>query len=380
MNKISVLYWCPFISKVATVKAVINSVFSLIKYSNQKYKPEVINAFGEWNDLKDELKTKKIELTPQLINLSLLKLQKNGFIISRLKYTIIFFFSLIPLIKLLKQKKSSFLIVHLVTSLPLFVFSILNFKTKLILRISGLPKLNFFRKLLWRLSEKNIYKITCPTQETYNNLSKIPYLKEKLVILRDPILSIAEIIKKKKKELDENLPKEDFILSIGRLTKQKNFSFLLKAYSKLKLENLSLVIIGKGELKKNLINQSKKLNIEKKIFFVDETDNVFNIIKKSKYFVLTSLWEDPGFVLIEAAVMNKIIVSSDCPSGPKEILNNGLSGFLFNSNDENSFLETFKELQNSSKKELKNKMINAKIMTKEFTLFRHYKMINKVLS
>ena len=129
MNKISVLYWCPFISKVATVKAVINSVFSLIKYSNKKYKPEVINAFGEWNDLKDELKTKKIELTPQLINISLLKLQKNGFIISRLKYTVIFFFSLIPLIKLLKQKKSSFLIVHLVTSLPLFVFSILNLRS-----------------------------------------------------------------------------------------------------------------------------------------------------------------------------------------------------------------------------------------------------------
>ena len=380
MNKISVLYWCPFISKVATVKAVINSVLGLIKYSNQKYKPEVINVFGEWNDLKDELKTKKIELTPQLINVSFLKFQKNGFIISRLKYTIIFFFSLIPLIKLLKQKKSSFLIVHLVTSLPLFVFSIFNFKTKLILRISGLPKLNFFRKLLWRLSEKNIYKITCPTQETYNNLSKIPYLKDKLVILRDPILSISEINKKKKKELDENLPKGDFILSIGRLTKQKNFSFLLKVYSKLKLENLSLVIIGKGELKKDLIKQSKKLNIEKKIFFVNETDNVFNIIKKSKYFVLTSLWEDPGFVLIEAAVMNKIIVSSDCPSGPKEILNNGLSGFLFNTNDENSFLETFKELQNSSKKELKSKLINAKIMTKEFTLFRHYKMINKVLS
>ena len=142
---------------------------------------------------------------------------------------------------------------------------------------------------MWKLSEKNIYKITCPTQETYDNLSKIPYLKEKLIILRDPILSIAEINKKKKKELDENLPKGDFILSIGRLTKQKNFSFLLKVFSKLKLENLSLVIIGKGELKKDLIKQSKQLNIEKKIFFINETDNVFNIIKKSKYFVLTHL-------------------------------------------------------------------------------------------
>ena len=122
MNKISVLYWCPFISKVATVKAVINSILGLLKYSNQKYKPEVINVFGEWNDLNHELKPKKIELTSQLINVSFLKSKKNGYIISRLKYSIIFFFSLIPFIKLLKKKKSSFIIVHLVTSLPLFVF------------------------------------------------------------------------------------------------------------------------------------------------------------------------------------------------------------------------------------------------------------------
>ena len=380
MNNISVLYWCPFISKVATVKAVINSAFSLLKYSNQRYKPEVINVFGEWNDFRDELKNKKIILTPQLTNLNFLKSQRSGYIVSRLKYIVIFFGSLIPLIKLLRQKNSSFIVVHLVTSLPLFIFSILNFKTKLILRISGMPKLTFLRKLLWKLSLKNIYKITCPTQETLNNLSKIPFLKTKLVLLRDPVLSITEINKKGKEELNENLPQGNFILSIGRLTKQKNFSFLLKVFSKLKLENLSLVIIGKGELKKDLIKQSKILNIEKKIFFINETNNVFNIIKKSKYFVLTSLWEDPGFVIIEAAVMNKIIVSSDCPSGPKEILKNGSAGFLFNSNDENSFFKAFKELQNSSEKELKNKIINAKMMTKEFTLFRHYIMINKVLS
>ena len=85
-------------------------------------------------------------------------------------------------------------------------------------------------------------------------------------------------------------------------------------------------------------------------------------------------------MLIEAAAMNKIIVSSNCPSGPKEILKNGQGGFLFNTNDENNFLEVFKELQNSSEKQLRNKIINAKMMTKEFTLFRHYKMINKVLS
>tara|TARA_B100000886_G_scaffold328056_1_gene276095 strand:- start:5575 stop:6720 length:1146 start_codon:yes stop_codon:yes gene_type:complete len=380
MKNISVLYWCPFISKVATVKAVINSAFGLLKYSNQLYKPEIVNVFGEWDDLKSELENKKIILIPKLISFNFLKFRKNSYIISRLKYMIIFFYSFIPLIKLLKEKNPSFIIVHLVTSLPLFIFSIFNFKTKLILRISGQPKLNFFRKFLWKLSIKNIYKITCPTQETFDNLSKISFLKNKLHLLRDPVLSIIEINKMKKKELNEILPQEDFILSIGRLTKQKNFGFLLKVFSKLKLDNLSLVIIGKGELKKDLIKQSKKLDIEKKIFFINETNNVFNIIQRSKYFVLTSLWEDPGFVLLEAAAMNKIIVTSDCPSGPKEILKNGSGGFLFVSNNEDSFFKIFKQLQNSSEKELKIKKINAKKMTKEFTLYRHYKMINEVLS
>ena len=91
MSEISVLYWCPFISKVATVKAVTNSVFGLLKYSNQKYKPELINVFGEWNDLKEELKLKKIVLTTQLIKFDFLKSQRTGYIISRFKYMKIFF-------------------------------------------------------------------------------------------------------------------------------------------------------------------------------------------------------------------------------------------------------------------------------------------------
>ena len=51
-------------------------------------------------------------------------------------------------------------------------------------------------------------------------------------------------------------------------------------------------------------------------------DNVFKYLINSKYFILSSLWEDPGFVLIEAGISNTIILSSDCPNGPKEIVKN----------------------------------------------------------
>ena len=82
-------------------------------------------------------------------------------------------FSIIPLFKTLKKKKPNFLIIHLLTSLPIILFLLFNFKTKLVLRISGLPKLHFGRKILWKLINKKIYKVTCPTKQTFENLKKM---------------------------------------------------------------------------------------------------------------------------------------------------------------------------------------------------------------
>ena len=113
--------------------------------------------------------------------------KKDGFLRSRFAYFYIFFKSFFPLIKILKEKKPDYLIIHLITSLPLFLFSFKSFDSKLILRISGLPKMTFFRKFLWKLAVKNIYKITCPTSATYKNLSKFEFLKKKLCVLNDPI-------------------------------------------------------------------------------------------------------------------------------------------------------------------------------------------------
>ena len=213
MNNIEVSYWCPFISKVATIKAVKNSVEGILKYSKNKIKPEIINVFGEWDEFKKDFKYKKIELSEKMINLSFIKFNYSGFFVSRVKYLLIFIFSFIPLIRYLNKKKPNFLIIHLVTSLPLFVFTFFNFKTKLVLRISGLPKLNFHRKLLWKIGARNIYKITCPTIETYEKLNKLPFLKNKIVILRDPIISIKDILNKKKERPKIELPKKKIYIN-----------------------------------------------------------------------------------------------------------------------------------------------------------------------
>ena len=66
---------------------------------------------------------------------------------------------------IMKKQKPDFLIVHLISSLPLTIFYLFNFKTKLILHVAGHPKLNFFRKSIWKISSKRIFKVVCPSQE-----------------------------------------------------------------------------------------------------------------------------------------------------------------------------------------------------------------------
>jgi len=115
------------------------------RYS-QNYSCSIINAIGEFNAYSKELLEKKINLI-SLSNIPLYKyLPSNGFFKSRFSFIVIFIFSIVKLKKLLQRDNPDYLIIHLITSLPLLLNFFFNLNTKVILRISGYPKLNFFRK------------------------------------------------------------------------------------------------------------------------------------------------------------------------------------------------------------------------------------------
>jgi len=169
-----IFYWSPFISKVATTSSVIRSAESIVKYSKKENNINlaIIDAVGEWEDYK-KLIDPKIEII-NLYKKKILKyLPKGGFFKSRLSYALIFVFSFFKLSNLIKKEKPDYLIAHLLTSLPIFLTLITKSKTRIILRISGLPKLNFIRYIFWKLFSKKIYKITCPTTSTYEYLKKM---------------------------------------------------------------------------------------------------------------------------------------------------------------------------------------------------------------
>jgi len=386
---IKIFYWSPFTSKVATVKSVINSAESLNRFFKKKqFKTSIIDAVHEWTNFKDEINEKKIELIYLNKYSFFNSYKKNGFLRSRLAYFYIIFKSFFPLLKILQEKKPNFLIIHLITSLPLFLFIFKNFKTKLILRVSGLPKMTLFRKFLWKLAVKNIYKITCPTFDTYKNLSKFKFLKEKLYVLKDPIININEIQKIRNKEIliDEKLKpiilEKKFFLSIGRFTKQKNYLFYLKCIPEiLKLDKeLYFVFIGEGEDKKKFLEISNKLNISDRIFIINNTKNVHYYMKKAKALVLPSLWEDPGFVLVEAGYNNCQVLSSNCPNGPVEIIGDD-GGYLFESNSKNSLIKTIDFFLKDTEENKIAKKIILKKRLKKFTSFHHVLQLkNNILS
>ena len=241
--------------------------------------------------------------------------------------------------------------------------------------------MNIFRYIFWKVALKKVYKITFPTIESLEYLKNLNLVDEnKFELLYDPVFIIKDVSKKKQEPINDfNLKKNDYFLAIGRLTKQKNFIFLIKCFSKLVKEHpdIRLIIIGSGEEKTKIDRFISANNLDQNIILLGYQKNVFKFLKNCKAFILSSLWEDPGFVLIEAMVSDCVVLSSNCPNGPKEILekNNGL---LFQSNSENDFIYNFNHLISLSDSEKKIIKINAKKKIKNYSIFHHYQQLQKL--
>ena len=100
-----------------------------------------------------------------------------------------------------------------------------------------------------------------------------------------------------------------------------------------------LLIIGRGVEKLNLLNFIKKNKLKKFVQIRNFLENPYPIIKQSDIFVLSSKYEGLPNVLLEAATLKKFIISTDCPTGPREILSNGKGGFLFKISDHKELYE-----------------------------------------
>lgn len=382
-----VLIWSPFISSdIGTVGTVLNTAKCINKFSNQKYNLSLINVAGEWQKFNKFLSENEIKSINLNIRLSFKNLPKGSYFKSRLTYILISLFSLFKLHKLLKKEKPEFFFVHLLTFTPLLLMILFKYKTKFILRISGYPKINFLRKFFWKLSNKKINKILCPTYQTKKQLMRENIFDEsKLYVVHEPILDLKKI--RTYKEIRNHFNHKQYgkyVVSIGRLTKQKNHRFLIKCFNEIlrKDPDLKLLICGEGEERNNLKKLIIDIKRENNIYLLGYVENIIPVLKNSLFFILTSEWEDPGFVIIESMFSNTIVYSSDCKNGPIDLIKNYNNGFLYKKNNKIEFIENFFSIHKLilQKNQLIKKIkFNAKYKTRLYTLFNHYKKLNEIL-
>lgn len=120
------------------------------------------------------------------------------------------------------------------------------------------------------------------------------------------------------------------VVAIGRLTAAKDFTTLLRAFAILRnrKSNARLIILGEGEDRSRLEDLIRELDITDCATLPGFVTNPYSYLRRASVFVLSSAWEGLPTVLIEALALGVPVVSTDCPSGPREILNGGEHGRL----------------------------------------------------
>jgi len=173
--------------------------------------------------------------------------------------------------------------------------------------------------------------IICVSRGVADDLSKIIHSSDKIGVIYNPI-AISKIDKLAQDSVDHPWffdLKIPVILMVGRLNKTKDYLNLLKAF-KLVIQKrpARLTILGKGPEEKKIKLFAYKLGLSDNILFLGFQENPYKYMKRASVFVLSSFHEGFGNVIVEAMACGTPVVSTDCMSGPGEIIENGENGIL----------------------------------------------------
>ncbi len=211
----------------------------------------------------------------------------------------------------------------------------------------------FFLPYLIKFIYPKSKAIICVSKGVADDILRIinnPAVESKIRVIYNPITNqrIGELAKEPVDHLWFSNSKVPVILSVGRLIKAKDFPNLLKATAlMLKKQELHLVIIGEGPEKENLKKLARQLDITKNVEFLGFQKNPYKYMKRASVFVLSSFHEGFGNVIVEAMASGVPIVSTDCVSGPNEIIEPGKNGILVPIKDEKALAQAIMQVLNN---------------------------------
>ena len=266
-------------------------------------------------------------------NLIKIKSFKSDFWDNQSRYLKYFLSLIILIFEIIKDRN------RIVFSFQANIFCIIVCKiffVKVIVRSNSAPigwSKNPLKRLLFKIILNLSDDVMVNSQDFKSDLKKEFNVISKCIynpLDKDIILEKSKSKAKKFFKKDKKLK----ILNIGRFTEQKDQITLLKS---LKIINNKIdfqaIIVGRGILKNKLKKKIFEFNLSKNVKILNFQKNPFPIIKQSNLFILSSKYEGLPNVLLESLVLKKFIISSNCRTGPREILQNGKGGFLFEVGD-----------------------------------------------
>jgi len=214
-------------------------------------------------------------------------------------------------------------------------------------RVSRYKELGFNGKInLWLI--KHLYSkadlIISKAQGMQEDMQKLFKFNNKQIVINNPY-HIKKIVALSQEDITDFVfdKNKRYLVSVGRLIFLKRNNELINALQYLD-DDIEVLFIGDGNQKDYLMDLTKQLNLEKRVHFLGQVDNPYKYMAKSDIFVSCS--ESEGFpnVLVEAMICGAPVVSSDCVSGPREILGDNEYGLLFDVGDSKMMIKHIQSL------------------------------------
>lgn len=273
--------------------------------------------------------------------------KKNSFF-DRIKYQVVLFYDKVLKKKRLKQLvkgKKYDVVIDFDMDLSKFI-NLIETKKRIAWVHTDIEKWYAKKSRIKRLGNRlkkyeQIVTICNEMEENTKNL--FPFLKNKITRIYNPF-NFEKIEILSNENIDINLKsylERDYIVSVMRLTTlQKDFKTLIKAFKVAKESGMKekLYILGDGPDKKQIENLIAEENLKEEIFLLGSIKNPYPWIKNAKALVHSSKYEGFGLVLVEALILGTKVISSNCPTGPKEILDYGNMGELYDTGNHNELV------------------------------------------
>ncbi|WP_316791767.1 glycosyltransferase [Pedobacter frigoris] len=256
---------------------------------------------------------------------SLLNRKRNEHLFRRIKYGVI---TCLRMVKILMKEKPH-CVISFMTSANLWTGITCNLlKIPYIVSERTTPnhtinRFNYFLKWLSYLIYRKSKAIVIPAKgiedclkrnEAFSHLNNYNIIKNPVYVFKS---SSHKIVHHRK-----------FVLAVGRLSYEKGFDRLIEAFSKVRIKNIDLLIVGQGIEKQNLENLIHKLRLDDRVILAGAKDDLQHYYNQAELFVLPSRNEGYPNALIEAMSAGCACVAMDCEFGPSEIIEHGINGVL----------------------------------------------------